>query len=128
MVHKFNPARMGSLTSERRKQAVQPLELLQRAGVQSGETILDWGCGAGFFALPAARLVGETGKIVAVDMQPEMVAATMEAAVAAIAVTTSQVVTCLAPRRADIMDRRPDPVPISRTRVSGVTAACRALK
>jgi ubiquinone/menaquinone biosynthesis C-methylase UbiE len=83
MVHKFDPARMGSLTSERRQQAVQPLELLRRAGVQSGETVLDWGCGAGFFALPAARLVGETGKVSAVDLQPEMVAATAEAAAAA---------------------------------------------
>ena len=62
MAHKFDPARMGSLTSERRQEAVKPLELLQRAGVQAGETILDWGCGAGFFAVPAARLVGEAGQ------------------------------------------------------------------
>jgi ubiquinone/menaquinone biosynthesis C-methylase UbiE len=68
------------LTSERRQQAVKPLELLQRAGIQAGETILDWGCGAGFFALPAARLVGEAGSVIAVDVQPEMVAATQEAA------------------------------------------------
>ena len=80
MAHKFDPARMGSLTSERRQEAVKPLELLQRAGVQAGEIILDWGCGAGFFALPAARLVGEAGQVVAVDVQPEMVAATQEAA------------------------------------------------
>ena len=80
MAHKFDPARMGSLTSERRQEAVKPLELLQRAGVQAGEIILDWGCGAGFFAVPAARLVGEAGKVVAVDVQPEMVTATKEAA------------------------------------------------
>ena len=80
MVHTFDPARMGSLTSERRQQAVKPLELLQRAGVQAGDRVLDWGCGAGFFALPAARLVGEAGSIMAVDVQPEMVAATQQAA------------------------------------------------
>ncbi len=80
MVHKFDPARMGSLTSERRQQAVKPLELLQRAGVQAGDTILDWGCGAGFFALPAARLVSESGRVTAVDVQPEMVEATQQAA------------------------------------------------
>ena len=80
MAHKFDPARMGSLTSERRQEAVKPLELLQRAGVQRGETILDWGCGAGFFAVPAARLVGEAGRVVAVDVQPEMVAVTQKAA------------------------------------------------
>jgi ubiquinone/menaquinone biosynthesis C-methylase UbiE len=94
MAHKFDPARMGSLTSERRQEAVQPLALLQRAGVQTGETILDWGCGAGFFAVPAARLVGETGRVLAVDVQPEMVAethkATEEAGLANIKVMTAQ--------------------------------------
>ena len=80
MAHKFDPARMGSLTNERRQEAVQPLALLQRAGVQAGEIILDWGCGAGFFAVPAARLVGKSGRVVAVDVQPEMVAATHKAA------------------------------------------------
>ena len=80
MAHTFDPARMGSLTSERRQEAVQPLALLQRAGVKTGETILDWGCGAGFFAVPAAQLVGEAGKVVAVDVQPEMMAATHKAA------------------------------------------------
>ena len=67
------------MTSERRQQAVKPLELLQRAGVQAGDQMLDWGCGAGFFALPGARLVGEAGRVVAVDVQPEMVAATKAA-------------------------------------------------
>ncbi len=81
MVHKFDPARMGSLTSERRLQAVKPLELLQRAGMQAGDTILDLGCGAGFFTLPAARLVGPGGNVTAVDLQPEMAAATQQAAV-----------------------------------------------
>src|SRR5512135_3604330 len=83
MAHKFDPVRMGSLTSERRQEAVKPLELLQRAGLQAGEIVFDWGCGAGFFALPAARLVGESGKVIAVDVQPEMVNATKEAAVKA---------------------------------------------
>jgi ubiquinone/menaquinone biosynthesis C-methylase UbiE len=79
MAHIFDPARMGSLTSERRQQAIKPLEMLQRAGVQAGDQMLDWGCGAGFFALPAARLVGKAGRVVAVDIQPEMVAATQAA-------------------------------------------------
>jgi ubiquinone/menaquinone biosynthesis C-methylase UbiE len=83
MAHKFDPGRMGALTSERRQEAVQPLAMLQRAGVHAGETILDWGCGAGFFAMPAARLVGESGRVVAVDVQPEMATATHKAAEAA---------------------------------------------
>lgn len=83
MAHTFDPARMSSLTSERRQKAVKPLELLQRAGVRNGEIILDWGCGAGFFLVPAAQLVGKTGKVVGIDVQLEMVTATQEAAATA---------------------------------------------
>ena len=78
MVHKFDPARMGSLTSERRQQAVKPLDLLQRAGLQAGDRVLDLGCGAGFFTVPAARLVGPQGNVTAVDVQAAMVAATQD--------------------------------------------------
>jgi ubiquinone/menaquinone biosynthesis C-methylase UbiE len=83
MVHIFDPARMGSLTSARRQEAVQPLTLLTTAGLAAGQTVLDLGCGAGFFALPAARLVGPQGRVIAVDVQPEMVQATQQAAQAA---------------------------------------------
>lgn len=45
-------------------------------GIQSlhpGETVLDLGSGAGFDAFLAARAVGPTGRVVGVDMTPEMV-------------------------------------------------------
>ncbi len=80
MAHIFDPARLGSLTSERRQQAVKPGDLLRRAGLQANDTILDLGCGAGFFVLPAARIVGESGAVIAIDIQPAMVLATQEAA------------------------------------------------
>jgi ubiquinone/menaquinone biosynthesis C-methylase UbiE len=35
-------------------------------------TILDLGCGSGAFTLPAARVVGEQGKVYALDIQPAM--------------------------------------------------------
>ena len=47
MGHVFSPNRMGSLISERRHQAVQRREPLQRAGIEVGQRILDLGCGAG---------------------------------------------------------------------------------
>ncbi len=38
-----------------------------------GETVLDLGSGAGFDAFLAARHVGDTGRVIGVDMTPEMV-------------------------------------------------------
>jgi SAM-dependent methyltransferase len=37
-----------------------------------GEVVVDIGCGAGFDTLTAARQVGSTGRVYAVDMTPEM--------------------------------------------------------
>jgi arsenite methyltransferase len=41
--------------------------------LQPGETVLDLGAGAGFDAFLAAPKVGETGKVIGVDMTPEMI-------------------------------------------------------
>ncbi len=35
-------------------------------------TVIDLGCGPGMFTLAMARMVGETGRVVAVDIQPQM--------------------------------------------------------
>lgn len=40
--------------------------------VKEGQTVLDLGCGPGFFSLAMAKLVGEKGKVIAVDIQDEM--------------------------------------------------------
>jgi SAM-dependent methyltransferase len=44
------------------------------AGLQPGERVLDLGSGGGFDALLAARQVGATGRVIGVDMTPEMIA------------------------------------------------------
>jgi arsenite methyltransferase len=41
---------------------------------QSGQTVLDLGCGAGFDTLLAPRRVGPSGPVIGVDITPEMVA------------------------------------------------------
>lgn len=46
--------------------------------LRSGETVLDLGSGAGFDAFLAARAVGATGRVIGVDMTPEMVRAARE--------------------------------------------------
>lgn len=45
---------------------------LALASLREGETVLDLGSGAGFDCFLAARRVGEGGKVIGVDMTPEM--------------------------------------------------------
>ena len=40
--------------------------------VKPGDTAVDIGCGGGFFSAGLAELVGTTGKVISVDLQPEM--------------------------------------------------------
>jgi ubiquinone/menaquinone biosynthesis C-methylase UbiE len=40
--------------------------------IESGETVLDIGCGSGTFTISMAKMVGENGKVIAVDIQEEM--------------------------------------------------------
>jgi len=48
------------------------------AALQPGETVVDLGSGGGFDCFLAARKVGETGRVIGVDMTPEMVAKARE--------------------------------------------------
>ena len=41
---------------------------LESIGLRAGMTFMDVGCGYGFFTIPAASIVGETGKVYAVDV------------------------------------------------------------
>ncbi len=44
------------------------------AGIAAGETVLDLGSGAGNDAFIASRAVGDSGRVIGVDMTPEMIA------------------------------------------------------
>lgn len=44
------------------------------AGLTAGMTVLDVGCGPGDVSLTAAALVGPTGRVIAVDADPAMIA------------------------------------------------------
>jgi arsenite methyltransferase len=46
--------------------------------LQPGEAVLDLGCGAGFDVAVAARLAGPEGRVVGLDISPEMVARAWE--------------------------------------------------
>jgi demethylmenaquinone methyltransferase/2-methoxy-6-polyprenyl-1,4-benzoquinol methylase len=46
---------------------MNPVKTLRIADIQTGQTILEVGCGTGFFTIPAAQMVGDQGCIVAMD-------------------------------------------------------------
>lgn len=48
--------------------------MLANLGVKPGMTICDMGCGNGFYTLKLARMTGDKGFVVGVDVQPEMLA------------------------------------------------------
>ncbi len=50
------------------------------ADLQSGETVVDFGCGAGIDVVLAAHRVGAGGKVVGVDFAPHMIARAKQAA------------------------------------------------
>jgi len=53
------------------------------AGLRPGETVLDLGSGGGFDCFLAARQVGPTGRVIGVDMTPQMIGKARENARAA---------------------------------------------
>ena len=53
-----------------RKKARSAVDDLRNAGVAKGMRVLDFGCGPGRFALPAAEIVGDLGRVYAVDVHP----------------------------------------------------------
>ena len=48
----------------------RPEKELTKLNIQKGQIILDYGCGTGSHTFPATRLVGEKGKVYALDKQP----------------------------------------------------------
>jgi len=53
----------------------QDPERILRPYVAEGITVLDIGPGMGYFSIPLARMVGPRGRVIAADIQPEMLRA-----------------------------------------------------
>ena len=62
------------LIRETRDGEENPRKLLKALDVKPGQTVCDLGCGNGFYTLQLAKLVGKHGRVLAVDIQPEMLA------------------------------------------------------
>jgi predicted methyltransferase len=66
-----------------RDESERPEEVLDALGIQPGMVVADIGAGTGYFTLRLAQRVGTTGKVIATDVQPEMIATLEQRRVAA---------------------------------------------
>jgi len=51
---------------------------LRQIGIQKGQKVLDFGCHEGIYTIPAARVVGEKGRVYAVDADGKALTKTMK--------------------------------------------------
>ena len=64
----------GWLDRPEREKEEQPTKLLDTLKLRPGEVVADVGAGSGYLTFRIAERVGPTGKVLAVDIQPEMLA------------------------------------------------------
>ena len=53
-----------------RRKINDPVRALKAAGIRPGIKVLEVGCGTGFFTIPASHLVGNEGRVHALDIHP----------------------------------------------------------
>lgn len=73
-VLKMHHARFYFDDRERRKWQ-NPERTLAEIGLKSASTFIDVGCGEGFFAIPAAKMVGDKGRVYALDVDEQAIGA-----------------------------------------------------
>ena len=47
-------------------------EFLKEIGLEEGQVVLDFGCGEGHYSIPAAKVVGERGRVYALDKDKQV--------------------------------------------------------
>ncbi len=73
MAHRVCPWWLGYfLAHPWRKHFQDPAEILE-PHIKPGMTVADIGCGMGFFSLDMARMAGDEGRVICVDLQPRMI-------------------------------------------------------
>ncbi len=70
--HKFDVAHRAQLDSGERRSYLDARAILEAFEVRPGMHLADIGSGTGFFAIPAAEIVGPRGRVYAVDLSAEM--------------------------------------------------------
>ncbi len=75
---RFDPKHKEILLAESRAKRWDPPNFLRQLEVQPGQLVLELGCGPGFWTLPLADLVGQGGKVWALDASEEMLNALLD--------------------------------------------------
>ncbi|RLB97145.1 MAG: SAM-dependent methyltransferase [Deltaproteobacteria bacterium] len=76
----YNKAYKGDICSHERsffldnffRRLIQNPKKIVGEYIKEGDTIVDLGCGPGYFSIDMAKMVGETGRVISVDLQPQM--------------------------------------------------------
>jgi cyclopropane fatty-acyl-phospholipid synthase-like methyltransferase len=74
MAHRICPWWLGYVLANPLRRLLQDPVAIVKPYVREGMTVLEPGPGMGFFTLEMARRVGASGRVVAVDVQPRMIA------------------------------------------------------
>ena len=80
IAHVMGPGGILWLERPERASEEQPHLVIEALEIKPGQTIADLGAGSGYYSFRIAPLVGPTGKVLAVDIAPEMLEAIAERA------------------------------------------------
>lgn len=69
---RFSPSQASKLDDPERKSWLPSDEILAKLDLAPGQRVVDIGTGTGYFSLPIAEAVGKNGRVIAVDVAPEM--------------------------------------------------------
>ncbi len=72
-LHQDSKAYISFLDDPQRDAYQKPHEAIMALGLKQGEVVADIGAGSGYFTFRLAQHVGETGRVYAVDVNPDMI-------------------------------------------------------
>jgi len=71
-------ARLQQATAESHDNGIRRVTVLSALNLRTGERVLEVGCGAGYYTYEIARFVGPTGRVCAIDISPDQIAAAQQ--------------------------------------------------
>ena len=72
-LHRDSAAYIKALEDPKRDAYQKPHEVMEALALKNGDIVADIGAGSGYFTFRAAQHVGPTGRVYAVDVNPEMI-------------------------------------------------------